>query len=68
MRTISENLQSVKNVTVLDKISFSNGDRGRTVRKSCFYELGADRATVFGAYSSGKESRLIQKIREYAVK
>lgn len=68
MRTISENVQSVKDVTVLDKVSFSNAGRAKAGRKSCFYELGADRTATFGAYSPKKESGLIQKVREYTIK
>ena len=68
MRTISENIQSMKDVTVLDKVSFSGVSSTRTEKRSCFYELGADRTAIFGAYSPEKESALIQKVRNYSIK
>ena len=68
MRTISENIQSMRDESVMDKISFFRVDRTNNDKKSCFYELGADRAASFGAFTTKSEPEWIQRIRNHNIK
>ena len=65
MRTVSENTYGKRHTSVMDKISVFHPKNGKKSGKSCFYELGARKAVVFGGYSDKPASRIVRDIREY---
>ncbi|MBR1598785.1 MAG: hypothetical protein IJ661_07745 [Lachnospiraceae bacterium] len=67
MRTISENIQSVHKIPVMDKIPILQVKSPRADKKSCFYELGAEKAATFGAYSEIEETELLKYIRSQKI-
>lgn len=64
MRTITENRHGSKDISIMDRITGYIPNNAYIENKSCFYELGAKKAAVFGAYSDKPVPMLVQKIRE----
>lgn len=65
MRTISENMRTVQEPAVWEKVPVFYPQRKAVNNKSCFYEPGAEKTATFGEYTRDTTSLLVQRIRKH---